>query len=234
MKMHLLPSRNTHFSDFKRKMVEPENVEKHPGQDLIELDYVDLFTDGSWWDTALADYSIGSWAVVCPQLDQWVARGTLAGLRQTNDRAELRAIKAAMEITYDCKGLVVIWSDSAYAASGLNRLLLHPHDLPADLGDGLWLEVQSALQGRAGELRVHHVAAHRTSRQQDDPVDQGTAKWNDRADIGQWDPHNTFDVPNLFIFAMPYTDRTSNYDASASLASQASPGHLRLPAPCRA
>ena len=162
--------------------MEPAIFEALPAHRLYPLAHIDLFTDGSCWDGALTGYSIGAWAVVCPQLDQWVVRGTLSGLRQSNDAAELKAVIAALEISFDCPGMVVIWSDSAYVTTGLCRLLQHHSDLPADPGDGLWHEVQSALQGRAGELRVHHVAAHRNSWQQDDPVDEWTAQWNDRAD----------------------------------------------------
>ena len=66
---------------------------------LNDLDHVDLFSDVSCWDSTLSSYAIGAWAVVCPQLDRWVARGTLSGLCQTNDAAGLRAVKAALEIT---------------------------------------------------------------------------------------------------------------------------------------
>ena len=77
---------------------------------------------------------------------------------------------------------VIIWSDSAFATSGLHRLLQDPHDLPEDPGDGLWMDIQGLVSGRAGALYVQHIAAHRAGWKENDPVDAWTAEWNDRAD----------------------------------------------------
>lgn len=129
------------------------------------------------------ELALGSWAVVCVQQDQWVARGTLSGLGQTNDKAELQAVRMALDLTTHFDGEVVIWSDSAYATSGLHRLLQNIEDAPEDHGDGMRVEIQSLVRFYTyGRLLVQHIASHRCSWKEDDPVDEWTAAWNDRAD----------------------------------------------------
>ena len=180
LRAHLIPSRNEHWAAFKLHLAKPEHIERHAlprGEKRI-----DLFTDGSCWNPELPDYAIGAWSVVCPQADRWVARGTLSGLRQHNDKAEVHAIKNALDISFDFHGDVIIWSDSAFATSGLHRLLQDPHDSPEDPGDGLWMDIQGLVSGRAGALYVQHIAAHRDGWKENYPVDAWTAEWNDRAD----------------------------------------------------
>ena len=80
--------------------------------------------------------------MVCPQADRWVIRGKLSGPRQHNDKAEVHAIKNALDISFDYPGEIVIWSDSAYATSGLLRLLQGGEDIPDDAGEDLWTEIQ--------------------------------------------------------------------------------------------
>ena len=150
LRAHLIPSRNQYWGTFKLHLAMPEFVERRAlprGETRI-----DLFTDGSCWNPDLPEYAIGAGSVVCPQADQWVARGTLSGLRQHNDKAEIQAIKQALDISVDYPGEVIVWSDSACATSGLHRLLQDPHDLPEDQGDGLWVEIQGLVRGRAGPL----------------------------------------------------------------------------------
>eukprot|EP00435_Cladocopium_sp_Y103_P019223 s3975_g4.t1 len=181
MTHHLLPSRNPEWSHYKEHFLAAEPYlerRRFP----TEIDRIDLFTDGSCWMPQIPEFSLGAWAVVCPQLDQWVVRGTLTGLLQHNDIAELKAIKEALEWTAGFRGEVTLWSDSSYAASGLVRLLGNSSDLPEDLGGGLWVEIQELVNQRTAMLRVQHVAAHRTELYEADPVDAWTAKWNARAD----------------------------------------------------
>lgn len=64
----------------------------------------------------------------------------------------------------------------------VHRLLLDPEDIPEDDGEGLWVEIQSPVRHRSGSVVVQHVAAHRASWAELDPVDEWTALWNDRAD----------------------------------------------------
>ena len=180
LRAHLVPSRNEFFGEFKLHLAKPEYIERRAL--LRGIKRIDLFTDGSCWNPELPDYAIGAWSVVCPQADQWVARGTLSGLRQNNDKAEVIAIKQALDISFDFPGEVIIWSDSAFATSGLHRLLADPHDSPEDHGDGLWVDIQGLVSGRAGALLVQHIAAHRAAWRENDPVDAWTAEWNDRAD----------------------------------------------------
>eukprot|EP00435_Cladocopium_sp_Y103_P067258 s191_g29.t1 len=178
---HLIPSRNPHWSHYKTYFLAAEPyLERCRFPD--QMVRIDLFTDGSCWMPQLPDFSLGAWAVVCPQLDRWVVRGTLSGLHQHNDVAEVKAIKEALEWTAGFHGEVTVWSDSAYATSGLVRLLGDCLDLPDDLGDGLWCEIQELVRCRSATIYVQHIAAHRMEYQEADPVDAWTAKWNEKAD----------------------------------------------------
>jgi ribonuclease HI len=124
---HLLPSRNAEWKCFKHFLNTPEIVERRALRS--EWPRIDLFTDGSCWNPDLIADALGAWAVVCPQADRWVIRGTLSALRQHNDKTEVQAIKNALDISFDYPGEVVIWSDSSCATSGLFRLLQDGEDI---------------------------------------------------------------------------------------------------------
>eukprot|EP00435_Cladocopium_sp_Y103_P075839 s140_g66.t1 len=177
---HLLPSRDVAWADYKNQFLAMEPfVERHiPVWSTTRMDF---FTDGSCWTPEIPELSLGAWAVV-PQLDCWIARGTLSGLHQNNDAAELQAIREALEIAVGFPGEITIWSDSSYAATGLHRLLENVADLPDDSGDGTWIEIQALVRQCVHPVRVQHIAAHRDSKAQSDPVDEWTARWNTRAD----------------------------------------------------
>eukprot|EP00435_Cladocopium_sp_Y103_P032822 s1588_g8.t1 len=97
---HLLPSRNTWWAQFKCDYLSlPKITERR--QHCLDFERLDLFTDVSFWNPDLPDFSLGAWSVVCTQMDLCLARGTLSGLRQGNDRAELRAALEALDITFD-------------------------------------------------------------------------------------------------------------------------------------
>ena len=122
----------------------------------------------------------GQWYVL--NKDEWIARGTLTGHRQHNDQAELEAIRVALDISVPFPGEVCIWSDSAYASTGLHRILVNDQDIPEDQGDGRWTAIQALVRMRNGPTAVQHISAHREAWSETDPVDEWTAFWNTRAD----------------------------------------------------
>ena len=143
MKAHLLPSRSPWWTTYKQLLDEPSRDER---QALCHATRVDLFTDGSCLLPNVPALTLGAWAVICAQQDTWVARGTLTGSRQHNDQAELEAIRAALDVAVSFPGEVCIWSDSAYASTGLRRLILNDQDIPEDLGDGRWTAIQALIR----------------------------------------------------------------------------------------
>ena len=101
LRAHLLPSRNPEWRGFKHFLNTPEMVERRAWVAAS----LDLFTDGSCWNPDLIDYALGAWAVVCPQADRWgVIRGKLSGPCQHNDKAEVHAIKNALDISFGLPG----------------------------------------------------------------------------------------------------------------------------------
>ena len=180
-KLHLLPSANPHLCRFRKLLMETEgNVERRSFTCSEEC--LHLFTDGSCMNGKIPEYSLGSWAVVAPCCDQWVMRGSLGGPIQSADRAELRAIIAAVETGLQMDKPLVIWSDSSYAGEGLTRLLLNIHDIPDTSNTEDWLELHGLLLGHEHEIRVQHVPGHSTTAWQDNDIQEWIARWNDRAD----------------------------------------------------
>ena len=181
MRVHLIPSRLSDWIWLKNALLQPAQVQRRPLP--LGSNRLDLFTDGSTWLPNTPKLSLGAWAVVAPQVEGWVARGTLHGLCQHNDAAELQAIAEALDLSHQVPGEVTIWCDSAYAAGGVHRLLMDPLDCPDEVDSGLWTHIQNLLQHRAGTLMVQHIAAHRSSISDSSPVDSWTANWNDCADF---------------------------------------------------
>ena len=128
---HLLPSRNAFWGPFKSQCLTlPEfSWRSVPVQSDAHLG---LFTDGSCWENG-SQYAIAAWAVVSV-----AARGTLTGTFQQNDVAELKAIQAAVSYAVASNRPTTIWSDSSYAAAGLDRLLTDPTDIPDDGASEVW------------------------------------------------------------------------------------------------
>ena len=130
-------------------------------------------------------YAVSSWAVVDTHTDGWIARGSLGGLCQGADRAELRAVIKATEITSQDERKATIWTDCAYVAEGMSRLLTDVKDLPQGSHDEDWLELQGILVNCTKDLLVQHIPGHVLSGHVDQDVQDWTARWNDRADRKQ-------------------------------------------------
>ena len=77
--------------------------------------------------------------------DFCAAKGSLGGIGQDNDRAELRAIIAAVEYSLGHPGETTIWTDSTFAAEGLTRLLHDAKDLPGGHCEEDWIELQGLI-----------------------------------------------------------------------------------------
>ena len=90
-------------------------------------------------------------------------RGTLSGLRQHNDKAEIQAIKQASgHLQWTIPGRSSFGVTVHVGHQGLHRLLQDPHDLPEDQGDGLMGGDTRATSWKSWtSLLVQHIAAHR-------------------------------------------------------------------------
>ena len=188
LRAHLLPPRLTSWTWFKSRLVEPAILQRK--QIDLSLEHLDLFTDGSCLQPEIPQLSLGAWAVVSPQTGDWVSRGTVSGLRQNNDLAELFAVAEALDLSFQFPREVTIWCDSSYAAEGLHRLLMDHNDCPDDDEPLLWTHIQNLLLHRPGSLRVQHIAAHRSLRAAECPVDEWTALWNHQVDFAAKEAHS--------------------------------------------
>ena len=109
----------------------------------------------------------GALAVVRVQADQWVARGTLAGLRQNNDKAELQALTSLVRWLYG-----VIAPMLQLDSINFYKIRMTFQKMPKmDCGSRCQLS-----------LLAQHIAAHQLGWIEEDPVDAWPAEWNDGAD----------------------------------------------------
>ena len=179
--LRLLPSRNPYEAQYKL-------LQAHAQPRCLKLltlrncRHLDLFTDGSCWTPELPWASVGAWAVVSATHDKVVAKGTLTGLRQTSDEAELQAIVMAIEFAICNNGTTTIWTDSAFAAEGLHRLLCDIEDQPEGRYNDVWEKLQHQLCGHTHRISVQHIPAHRSVGASCLDVEDWTAHWNDRVD----------------------------------------------------
>ena len=128
-RLHLLPSCNPMWTQFKiMACQQSDSLETRPM--ATTNGHRHLFTDGSCCGGKVPGYALSSWAVVDTHTDGWIARGSLGGLCQGADRAELRAVIKATEIISHEDGAATIWTDCAYVAEGMNRMLRDVRDVP--------------------------------------------------------------------------------------------------------
>ena len=141
-----------------------------------------LFADGSAHGGPNRLYQLGAWAVIDAAQDRCIAHGALGGLGQGSDRAELKAMIAAVEYAVYVNREVTIWTDCLYVAEGTVRLLQDDQDPPDGKHADEWLELQGLLCARSCPLYVQHVPGHARWDHADQDVDGWLARWNDRAD----------------------------------------------------
>ena len=111
-----------------------------------------------------------------------MVKGTLTGLTQHCDRAELRGIIAAIEWGLALDKPLTIWSDSSYATDGLHRLLHDCQDVPDSSNDLDWRELQCLIISAQIPIFVQHIPGHSATGHPMNDVEAWTAQWNDRVD----------------------------------------------------
>ena len=208
--LRLLPSRHPRWGDYLCSLQEEQvgvpwlhSVRSRHGM-------VHLFTDGSCWRPDTPVLSLGAWAVVSATHDAILAAGVLPGLDQSSDRAEVYALVVAVEWAINFAQPVTLWSDSSYASSGLQRLLVDRADIPEGADNDLWLRLQAVLHGSELCIRIQHVVAHRAFGSVQD-LDEWTAYWNSRADRAAVAAHRTRSPMTMMLWKQLCADfeRTS-------------------------
>ena len=180
-KLRLLPSANPHLAEFRHQLTESRGQEIRRAA-FSDVDHLHLFTDGSCFGGKIPDYALGAYSVVQPEADGWLVKGALGGLCQGGDRAELRAIIAAVEIALTIDLPCTIWTDSTYGGEGVRRLLADPLDAPDITNEEDWKELQGLVAQRTSRITIQHVPGHSTRAETDQDVGDWAARWNDRVD----------------------------------------------------
>ena len=161
---------------------------EHDCVDYFHLDpngatHYDLFTDGSCQWPKDHHRSLASWAVVLATHNACLSAGPVCGLIQSINRAELTAALSALTWTYRYSVRVTLWTDSAYVAQGISRLLVDGGDVPDCSHHDLWLQIVSLLQALpASYFQVTHVASHGKPEHCQSPLDDWILRWNAAAD----------------------------------------------------
>ena len=179
--LHLLPSCNPQWLPYKT-LASQQQDHLETVSVLPDVEHRHLFTDGSCIGGKIPEYALSAWAVVDPKIDSWVARGTLGGLGHGADHAELRAVIQATEMVSLHGNRVTIWTDCAYVAEGMNRMLTDVRDVPQGTHEEDWLELQGLLVDCTTSLSIQHTPGHARCGFVDQDVQDWTARWNDRAD----------------------------------------------------
>lgn len=140
--------------------------------------------DGSCRSPTFPEVALASFAVVSATHDMLIVQGALHGGRQSSDRAELEAIIRCIEVAASWLCNITIWSDSAYASSGLARLLQDPDDIPGLAGshESEWLRLRDAVMAFPCTIVVQHVPGHGDVSVYHQDFEDWASYWNHRAD----------------------------------------------------
>ena len=182
LRERLLPGRNPFVADLKHLFLNMDSFETDFQLGSLETQTYDLFTDGSAFHPVRPGFGLATFAVVSVQHELPIAAGPLRGLQQDSNRAELTAIGVAITwcIRFEVQG--TIWTDSAYAGSGLYKLLCGGSPEDFDSHEDLWRSIAGLLaQCTMGQIQVQHVAGHQTHVASGD-LTAWMAWWNEVAD----------------------------------------------------
>ena len=181
LRQHLLPSRSTHWPRWKRALLEiADHTQDFWSQPCMGTNH--LFTDGSATRTG-TPYELAAWSVVNASTGQVVAAGPVPGLCQSNDRAELLAVLAAVRWQAHCHADVHLWIDAKYVASGVQFLLLHGVVADAWVHQDLWTALADELQClQERQLVPHWIPSHLDEGALESPYEDWVRVHNDQAD----------------------------------------------------
>ena len=166
----------------------------HFDYEVVETtsEWVDLFVDGSCLLPDLPECSLSSWALVSATHERTLSSGIVPGFHHSSDRAELVAMLSALTWAVEWGGAVACWTDSAYTATGVWRLLDHIHDPPFDSNTDLWIHCAELLSQLKGTFRCHHIPGHVQEDSCENPVQGWLAHWNHLADRAAWAAHSMY------------------------------------------
>ena len=151
---------------------------------------VHLFTDGSCFDQAERWIRRGAWSVVlatwddtCPLTDTWYVAHPLPGIIQSSYRAELYAVRVALQIVHHIQRAAHIWLDCeavfrqlTFLQQGGHLKSCHPH---ADL----WKPIQALLHSIPPDwVQFTLVASHVDPATGDCPLESWAFWFNSLAD----------------------------------------------------
>ena len=194
LRTKLLPSRNPHLGWFRQQLSLQGDVDQ-VNRYQVSSGPIHLFTDGSCRSPDVVQHALTSYAVVDATSDRLVAQGICGGLHQSSDLGEVRALATALEWIVDQTEQVTLWSDSAYATQGLQRLLHDPTDLPEDACRGDWCRIQHALLACSVSITVQHTPSHQEVSLPATTVSEWEAYWNNRVDHEAACAHNLWPQP---------------------------------------
>ena len=154
-----------------------------PGWWRLQGDSVQhVFVDGSCLETTSPCRALSGWAVILANRSAPICTGTLPGIAQSINRAELFSLLVAVQWAVSFCVSLEVWSDSQYVCDGYNDMIFAggPNlDGPnADLWQLLWSWVSRLLS----IPKIHKVKAHRAMAAASSQQEQWEIYHNDLAD----------------------------------------------------
>ena len=184
----LLPNRNPFYRQLKFALWNGTYNELGYSVAPADVDRQNLFSDGSSFRSFPTGFEVAAWALVSADLGQVVMAAPLPGLLQTAGRAELYALLRGVQWSLHFEVPITLWSDSAYATSGLCAILAGD-SLEWDSNEDLWETLVEAVACLSpGQVWVQHVPGHSSEGQIHD-VDSWQGYWNQSADTAAGSAH---------------------------------------------
>ena len=147
-----------------------------------------FFTDGSCLNQQDPGLRVASWAVIRAPLaldgaGELIDSGPLPGLLQSSFRAELFAIRRALELGRQTESRVFLWTDCQAVVGKFRKLLRGCQPRPNSAHSDLWTSIWDTLQDfGAGRVLITKVAAHQDLPAAASPLEEWCAFHNHFAD----------------------------------------------------
>ena len=179
---HLLVARAPMLGQLKQALLAlPDCTEEFfstPGAGLQEL-----FSDGSHQGHAHPYLRKSAWALLNASTGLMVSGGSLHGLLQSSDTAELTALSSALKwaVCYQCK--IRCWIDSKFVVDSVVWLMKHRYVPPQWQHQHLWTQILDLLdQLHEATPEFRWIPSHVEPQKSEDPYDDWWIEWNSRVD----------------------------------------------------
>ncbi|CAE7506880.1 aquIMA [Symbiodinium sp. CCMP2456] len=182
LRTHLLPPSNPHLPALHTQLSQLPDRSAQFASSRCTDGPQHVFCDGSCLLTTTPSFALAAWGCVNATTGDILACGSVPGLAQTAQRAELWGAIASLKWGLRMEASLTLWTDSTMVGKGIRRLLCG-----LDMGDSenldLWqLLAELVAAFPAGQLIVQHVPSHLDPARGTSPFEDWLIQWNGYAD----------------------------------------------------